>query len=592
MAGSSAAEPQVVYPRGIEASARPPSGVYPGVDAGSCCWMARRARIAVSIPPNSNAMIITLFIPKYALAGAETQTLTATIDSAGKQTVCCLGPGIHELAFAVPSSQPNPVTVSLQMSTTFVPALVGEGADRRRLSVLLRAVEWRNTFGSGVASTLLDPRLVKAFLGLYALLFVCAIIGTRRRPIFGAALLIATSPFALYIPIDGTTLTLPKIVVVGVLIGLLVRGLDGTMLRDRRLIALLIAQGVFALVVLLSLSDAAFHAPVWREFLKQLQYALTGLVAFLAFRADSPESRERWIRFALLATTAIVSLAALLQERSGAPMGVYLAGHSLSRIAGPLEGPNQLGAFLGISLPVILALVLTRTSRLLDYAILVLGCLTALLTFSRGGVTALSLGLLLVFVSFKAHRFKKVAYQVAAVLFAATFSLAVLQFAGVGPPGLARIAFGAPPSGSEDFNGGLGTRAQLWHGAYVLWRRSPLLGIGAGNYELELAQTGAPGVRTHANSAYFQTLAEEGLLGFAVLAVLAITSIRVFASESDPVLPAAMIAVTVALWFHQITDYLTFYPKVGVLLWTMLGIGVAAARPHSADATESEYDHT
>jgi len=579
-AGAGTAGPQLVYPRGIDVSARPPSGLYPGVDAGSCCWMARRAQLAVSVPPNANAMIITLFVPKYALVGTQMQTLTATIDSAGKQSVCCLGPGIHELAFAVPSSHANPMTISLQMSTTFVPARVGEGADQRQLSVLLRGIEWRNTFGNGLASTLLDPRLLAAFLILYAALFVCAVIGTFRRPIFGAVLLIGTSPFALYIPIDGTTLTLPKTTLVAVLLGLALRGVSGTLLRDRRLAWLLIAQVAFAAMVLLSLYHAAVGGPVWREFLKQLQYALTGVVAFLAFRADSPETRERWIRAALMATTAIVSLAALFQLRSGAPMGVYIAGEAFSRIAGPLEGPNQLGAFLGIALPVLLAFAISRTARLLDYAVLVLGCLAVLLTFSRGGVTALAVGLGLVLASFGADRLKKVAYRVVAVLFAATFLLAVLQFAGVGSPGLARIAFGGG-SGAEGFNGGLGTRAQLWRGAYILWRSSPLLGVGAGNYELELAQTGAPGVRTHANSVYFQTLAEEGSLGFVALLGLAIASIRVLTGKGSSVLPTAMLAVIVALWFHQITDDVTFYPKVGILLWTMLGIGVAAA--HTPD---------
>jgi O-antigen ligase len=208
---------------------------------------------------------------------------------------------------------------------------------------------------------------------------------------------------------------------------------------------------------------------------------------------------------------------------------------------------------------------LTRRSwRRIDYTLVMLGSVVVLLSFSRGGVIALALALLLVAVSIAAPHFKGLAYKVAAVLFAALFVWAVLQFASVGP------------RASEDFNGGLGTRSQLWHGAYVLWRSSPLIGVGAGNYELDLASTGAPGVRTHANSVYFQTLAEEGLLGLIALGGLIIVSIRVFAYKGDSVLPTAMLAVVVALWFHQIIDYVTFYPKVGVLLWTMLGIGVAA----------------
>lgn len=573
------AEAGPVFPEGVDKNTRL-SGLYPGEDAGSCCWMARRARITVAAPRDADAMIVTVFIPTYALRETEKQAIIVRIDSHASQTVCCLGPGLSELAFSLPSHHAEFVTVSLAMSRTFVPARVGQGHDLRELSVLLRGIEWRNTLSGNLASTI-DPRLAAVFLGMYAVAFLCAVILTRLRPVFGAVFLIASSPFALYIPIDGTTLTLQKTVLVGVAFGLVLHGANHKLVRDRRLATLLLMQLLFALVVLLSLSHAAFHAPVWREFLKQIQYALTALVAFAAFRADKFETRENCVRVGLLLTTFIVIITALLQERGSAPMGVFIAGHSLFRIAGPLEGPNQLGAFLGITLPLILAFALTRTSRLIDYTVFALGCLATVLTFSRGGVTGLAIGVVLVLSSVSAYRFKKWTYRAVGVLFAVLFLIALGQFAGIGSQGLARVAFGGRSS-TQDFNGGLGTRAQLWHGAYILWRSSPVTGVGAGNYELRVAQTGAPGVRTHANSAYFQTLAEDGTIGFVALVLLAIVSLRVCVYGGASVLPRAMLAVGVALWFHQITDYLTFYPKVGILMWTMLGIGVAAAERSSA----------
>jgi len=571
------ADADVVYPSGIQSSSII-RGIYPGKDAGSCCWIAGSARIVLTVPSGADALVLTIFVPTYALSGAQTQSLTAQIGSSSKQTVCCLGPGIHELAFALPKHHGPSAAMTVQMSSTFVPARIGLGSDRRYLSVLLRGVAWRNTVGPALTSTL-DPRIARALLALYAILFLGAAAATYRRPILGSALLIVTSPFALDIPIDGTTLTLPKVVLIAVALGLMLRRPPLALFRDRRMAALLCAQALLALTILASLHSATFQIPVWREFLKEIQYGLTGLMAFVAFREEASQDREEWIRIALLVTTAVVSMAALLQERMGAPMGLYLAAHSLSRIAGPLEGPNQLGAFLAIALPVIFAVALTRQRSQVDLAVLALGCLAALLTFSRGGVTALLIALALIYFAVRANRFKRIAYAVFTLLFAGAFLLAVLQFAGVGSANLGRIAFGAP-AGSPDFNGGLGTRAQLWRGAYVLWRTHPWLGVGAGNYELKVAQTGAPGVRTHANSAYFQTLAEEGMLGFFALALLAATTIRIFAGSTSA-LALAMLAVVLALWFHQITDYVTFYPKVGVLLWALFGVAVAVSSPNA-----------
>ena len=568
-----------VYPGGMQADARLVSGVFPGSDAGSCCWMLRHAALILEPPADANALIVTLFIPTYSLPPGQTQTLKAQLGSSRAQTFCCLGPGIHELALALPAARTANLTLSFDLSRSFVPAAVGQGSDRRHLTVLLRQIEWRNTLSPGLSSTL-APRAMKALLGLYAVFFVLAVFLTYRRPIFGAALLIVTSPFALYVPLGATNLTLPKTMLIAIGLALAFRGARTALSGDRRVGALLLAQGILALVALISLHNAMFAAPVWREFLKTCQYGLTGLVAYVAFRADHSQDREWWIRVSVLAITAVVALAALVQLPSGAPMGINLAGHFLPRIAGPLEGPNQLCAFLGIGLPFALAFALSGSMRMVSYAVLTLGSVAALLTFSRGGILAIVIALVLVIVSVRSSRFTRVAYRAVAILFVLLFAIAVLEFAGRGEPAFARLAFGAP-SGTENFNGGLGTRAELWHGAYVLWRSHPLLGIGAGNYELQIAQTGAPGVRTHANSAYFQTLAEEGIIGLVALAGLALVSIRVFAGPNACALTPPMLAVVAALWVHQITDYVTFYPKVGVLLWAMMGLTIASLRSFS-----------
>jgi len=108
-------------------------------------------------------------------------------------------------------------------------------------------------------------------------------------------------------------------------------------------------------------------------------------------------------------------------------------------------------------------------------------------------------------------------------------------------------------------------------------------GVGAGNFEFLLAAYGVTGVRTHANSWYFQLLAEGGLLLFgATIALLATIlgtfgfagSLRRLRAASPWVLAA--FAATVALALHQTVDYLVFYPKVGSAWWLLIGIAAAA----------------
>jgi O-antigen ligase len=102
------------------------------------------------------------------------------------------------------------------------------------------------------------------------------------------------------------------------------------------------------------------------------------------------------------------------------------------------------------------------------------------------------------------------------------------------------------------------------------------VGIGAGNYEFELARVGLPDVQTHANSLYLESLAETGLVGLLATLFLVYVSIQTFVQGvvRRPLVIGAL-AASVVLALHQIFDYLVFFPKVGAWWWIVLAVGSA-----------------
>jgi hypothetical protein len=106
-------------------------------------------------------------------------------------------------------------------------------------------------------------------------------------------------------------------------------------------------------------------------------------------------------------------------------------------------------------------------------------------------------------------------------------------------------------------------------------KRRSIPSFEEGNYD--------PGVRTHANSMYLNTLAEQGIVGFAILLLIVAVSIAVFTRRLSEPLIAGACAAAFALALHQVVDSMWLYPKVGVIWWVL----IAAAAAHR-DATDAK----
>ncbi|HEY8320385.1 MAG TPA: O-antigen ligase family protein [Candidatus Baltobacteraceae bacterium] len=556
------------YPPGLSDGTSNPSGalvagIYPGGDEGQCCWLADRSAFKIAPPAEAAVAVLTIFIPDYAYRGT-LQSLAVRVGDAPVATACCYGPGIHQFPVPIPPHAPGSVLiVRTTQKVSFVPRAIqkeiGPSTDTRRLSVLLRGVEFRAGDGETIQAT---PRLAlwdKIGKFLCVALAIAVFFLTRKRPIWGLAALILIEPLGHDYPVWHTTVAPFKTALIAVLAGLAFHPAWRTLARDRRALILLASIASVAAATVLSIAHATYHEPVIRETLKALEYALTFAVAYVALRAEPEES---FVRGAFAWTTGIVCVMALAQEMIGAPEGTFVAGHALPRIAGPLEGPNQLAAWIGIVAPVSLAFFAQLR------AIGGLSLLTGLLTLSRGGTIGLIAAAAAVFA-----RSVRAGWIVAV---GAVGAVAILAL---------RFGFHATPGEVDRYNGGLGTRADLWRAAFEMFRAHPLTGVGAGNYELLLGQYDLLGIRTHANSWYFQSMAEGGVVMLLAIAFVVVATILSFARARTGFGLAAF-AASIGLCLHQTVDDLVFYPKVGAMWWLLLG--VAAASLAAAATTRGE----
>jgi O-antigen ligase len=409
----------------------------------------------------------------------------------------------------------------------------------------------------------LDP----ACVALFTAAFLAAAVLCSRRASYGLAFLILVQPFDLSRDVLGTTLSLPKVVLLGVLAGLATYAGAARLLRDRPAPLLVAAIGAYLAATLLSFAGSTYHGATLRESFKVLEYAVLFATAYLCYRVD-PELPP--VSNAVAIASIAVALSALAQEAIGAPSGLYVGAAIVPRIAGALEGPNQLAGYFEIAIATLGALAIARRSALVDVALAMATC-ADVLTFSRAGL----LGLLLVGgVLYAVERGR------ALLALRPAFGGFVAGLLGVGgwiayahSADVLRVSFG-----EAEYAGGVGNRGELYRAAWRMFVRHPLTGVGAGNYELVLSGYGLQGVRTHANSWYLQSLAEGGIALFAATLGVVAATLTTFGRrlrDGSPWVLAAF-AAALAMALHQIADYLVFYPKVGATLWLLFGIGAAS----------------
>ena len=404
--------------------------------------------------------------------------------------------------------------------------------------------------------------------------FIAAAALTLRRPAYGLAALLIATPFDFSRDVLATTISLPKCVLLGVLLALTAYPAVWRGLRRAPAAPIFGALLLYIIATALSAAGAAHLGPVLRETLKWLQYAALFATAFCCYRLDADDAAL--LTCAALAAIA-VCLSALAQEFAGAPSGLYIGSAIVPRIAGLLEGPNQLSAYCAIAAALLGAWAVVRPAPITALALGLVTC-TDLLTFSRAGIAALAIVFALVVLWGGRRAWRALRPALLGAVSGAAGCAWWAIYART--PGILRISL-APSA----YAGGVGNRDELWGAAWRMFLQHPLLGVGAGNFELDLPKFGVYGVRTHANSWYLQSLAEGGIALFGATLALIGASAGAFlrrpfvaSLRAQPPWVLAAVAASVALALHQIVDDFVFYPKVGAPWFLLLGIAAAARR--------------
>ena len=150
----------------------------------------------------------------------------------------------------------------------------------------------------------------------------------------------------------------------------------------------------------------------------------------------------------------------------------------------------------------------------------------------------------------------------------------------VGSDGFPQVPIIVQPGAPDE-----SSRGTLWRAAFSAWRAHPLLGLGPDNFRHLSGKFHAfehPDERMHANSLYFETLADLGLVGLlvfgAVVAALAGAARRAIAEPASRILALGVAAGLATYLFHGLLDYFLEFTPTYALFWLLAGMMVAMDR--------------
>ena len=339
--------------------------------------------------------------------------------------------------------------------------------------------------------------------------------------------------------------------------------------RDR--LSLLFVGGLVGLALweLASVIWAAAAAWPVLEAERGLIYAAAAAALVLVVRRDRVAS----LVMGIVAGMTLVALYALATRLFPEHLGGAHDPIGGNQLAAPIGYWNALGQLLVFGLLLGAGLLFRGGAkvRVLAGAALVPLGIALYLTFSRGAILALLVGILVLVFTEPAIVGRLAALLprsrlVAGAALVAVAAVALVALAREGGPSAAadRALQGfrqeAPPA-SGDLNRRLLSvsghgRADYWRVAARMVEREPLLGEGAGGFERRwMQERGGPNNARDAHNLYLETLAELGPIGLALLLMALITPLAALPRARHHALVPAAAAAYAAFLVHAAVDW-------------------------------------
>ncbi len=322
-------------------------------------------------------------------------------------------------------------------------------------------------------------------------------------------------------------------------------------------------------------------------------------LAWTCVRLAANRRARRWLAATVAGVATLVAVVTLAHHAAGATrLYGFIDPKFTPQLLGPLINVNHLAGYLGMTVPIALALAMAARGawRATWLAATVGLTATTLLTASRGGMFSLAAGLVVIVAILVVQRRigsadsgrrtpPSVAIPAGVVAACAVLLLGLLTAGDVAR----ELEATTLDELSDPFS-----KYQVWVASGDLVADNHWLGVGKGGFEAAFTPLG-PGLRTysHAENSYLQAVLDFGLPGAAALALALLAAGRSAARRwRNGPLDGAALAALAALMNHDLADFALDLPAVilhaiaiaALLLPERLGTALegSGARPSAA----------